>query len=44
MNEIVMLREWVLMLIIFISVISGALVGCICICTALALRKPARLG
>ena len=42
MNEIVVLREWVLLLIIFASVLSGAVMGGV---LALSfIHKPARLG
>ena len=42
MNEIVVLKEWVLLLIISASVLSGAIVGGV---LALSFfRRPARLG
>ena len=42
MNEIVVLREGVLLFIIFASVLSGAVVGVVL--TLTFIHKPARLG
>ncbi len=43
MNETVVLNEWVLMLIIFVSVLSGSIVGVI-MAISFRRRPPARLG
>ena len=42
MNEIVVLKEWVLLLIISASVLSGAIVGGVLVLSLF--RPPARLG